>query len=265
MFERLDRVPDDPILGLMAAFRADSDPKKVGSGCRGCFATPRGTLRSLDCVPHRGTVGSGAPDQQDLRGAGRQCSLQPGHGEAGVRVRGHPVFVAERVRSIQGPGGCGALRLGAELVRLRLASPQATVHVSTPTWANHVPLMTGTRIETRTLSVLRTGPGQHQLRRAVPGARSVAGRRCGAAACFLPQPHRRRPVARTMSANWCRCSGVAACCRISTWPTRDWPAEKMRMPLASACSPPSFLSCWWAVSCSKNFGCTANGWGYCMW
>jgi aspartate aminotransferase len=57
----------------------------------------------------------------------------------------HPVFAAERVRSIQGPGGCGALRLGAELVRL--ASPQATVHVSTPTWANHVPLMTGTGLK----------------------------------------------------------------------------------------------------------------------
>ena len=58
---------------------------------------------------------------------------------------GHPVFAAERVRSIQGPGGCGALRLGAELVRL--AAPQATIHVSTPTWANHVPLLTGAGLQ----------------------------------------------------------------------------------------------------------------------
>jgi aspartate aminotransferase len=58
---------------------------------------------------------------------------------------GHAVFTAGRVRSIQGPGGCGALRLGAELVRL--AAPQATVHVSSPTWANHVPLMTGTGLQ----------------------------------------------------------------------------------------------------------------------
>jgi aspartate aminotransferase len=45
------------------------------------------------------------------------------------------------VRTIQAPGGCGALRLGAELIRA--ASPESVVHVSTPTWANHVPLLSG--------------------------------------------------------------------------------------------------------------------------
>src|SRR2546421_6929889 len=32
MFERLERVIPDPILGLMAAFRADPDPRKVDLG-----------------------------------------------------------------------------------------------------------------------------------------------------------------------------------------------------------------------------------------
>src|SRR5262249_2775466 len=44
-------------------------------------------------------------------------------------------------RTIQAPGGCGSLRLGAELIRA--ASPESLVHVSTPTWANHVPLLSG--------------------------------------------------------------------------------------------------------------------------
>ncbi len=44
MFERLDRVPDDPILGLMAAFRADSDPKKVDLGV-GVFRDAAGIPR----------------------------------------------------------------------------------------------------------------------------------------------------------------------------------------------------------------------------
>jgi aspartate aminotransferase len=39
---------------------------------------------------------------------------------------------------LQAPGGCGALRLGAELLR-RLSV--AAIHVSDPTWANHVPLL----------------------------------------------------------------------------------------------------------------------------
>jgi aspartate aminotransferase len=46
---------------------------------------------------------------------------------------------ARRVRTAQTPGGCGALRVGAELIRA--AAPKATVHVSDPTWGNHVPLL----------------------------------------------------------------------------------------------------------------------------
>jgi aspartate aminotransferase len=53
----------------------------------------------------------------------------------------HPALTGGRVRTIQAPGGCGALRLGAELIRA--ASPDSVVHVSTPTWANHIPLLSG--------------------------------------------------------------------------------------------------------------------------
>jgi aromatic-amino-acid transaminase len=44
-----------------------------------------------------------------------------------------------RIAAIQTVGGCGALRVGAEL--LRVAAPDAVIHVSTPTWANHEPLV----------------------------------------------------------------------------------------------------------------------------
>jgi aspartate aminotransferase len=44
-----------------------------------------------------------------------------------------------RTRTVQTPGGCGALRVGAELIRA--AAPTATVHVSDPTWGNHMPLL----------------------------------------------------------------------------------------------------------------------------
>jgi aspartate aminotransferase len=45
----------------------------------------------------------------------------------------------ERTATIQTVGGCGALRIGAELVRA--SHPDAIVHVSDPTWANHEPLL----------------------------------------------------------------------------------------------------------------------------
>jgi aspartate aminotransferase len=45
----------------------------------------------------------------------------------------------ERTATIQTVGGCGALRMGAEL--LHVAAPDSIVHVSDPTWANHEPLL----------------------------------------------------------------------------------------------------------------------------
>ena len=55
-----------------------------------------------------------------------------------------PAHVARRdrrARTAQTPGGCGALRVGAELIRA--AAPDVTVHVSDPTWGNHTPLLGG--------------------------------------------------------------------------------------------------------------------------
>jgi aspartate aminotransferase len=52
-----------------------------------------------------------------------------------------------RARTAQTPGGCGALRVGAELIRAAAAA--TTVHVSDPTWGNHTPLLgsSGLRLE----------------------------------------------------------------------------------------------------------------------
>ena len=53
----------------------------------------------------------------------------------------------QRARTVQTPGGCGALRVSAELIRA--AAPGIRVHVSDPTWGNHTPLLgsSGLRLE----------------------------------------------------------------------------------------------------------------------
>jgi len=51
----------------------------------------------------------------------------------------HVALKDERVRTVMTPGGCGALRVGAEF--LKQCSPEATIWVSDPTWANHIPLL----------------------------------------------------------------------------------------------------------------------------
>ena len=143
MFERLDRLPVDPILGLMAAFRGDTDSRKVDLGV-GVYRDDRGETPVVQAVR--------AAEQAVLS---RQTSKayvapagNPGFNQSMERLvlgNEHPALSSGRVRTIQAPGGCGALRLGAELTRI--ASPQSVVHVSTPTWANHVPLLSGCGLE----------------------------------------------------------------------------------------------------------------------
>lgn len=57
----------------------------------------------------------------------------------------HPALRDQRVQTVQAIGGSGALRLGAELIRLANAS--AAVHISDPTWVNHVPLLAGAGLQ----------------------------------------------------------------------------------------------------------------------
>jgi aspartate aminotransferase len=145
MFERLDQLPADPILGVMAAYRADADPHKVDLGV-GVYRDAHGETPVLDCVrraersmlEHQATKTYVAPaGNASFNSAMERLVFGPDH----------PALKAGRVRTIQGTGGCGALRLGAELIHA--AAPDACVHLSTPTWANHVPLISGARLELR--------------------------------------------------------------------------------------------------------------------
>jgi len=139
MLERLERLATDPILGLMGLFRADTDPRKVDLGV-GVYRDDQGHTPVLSCVRHaEQTVLSRQATKSYVGPAGNI-----GFNQAMARLvlgEEHPALAADRVRSIQAPGGCGALRLGAELIRS--AQPETVVHVSTPTWANHIPLLSG--------------------------------------------------------------------------------------------------------------------------
>ena len=51
----------------------------------------------------------------------------------------------ERIAGLQTPGGCGALRLGFELIAA--VNPEARVFVGTPTWPNHPPIIRSVGLE----------------------------------------------------------------------------------------------------------------------
>ncbi|HET7757751.1 MAG TPA: aminotransferase class I/II-fold pyridoxal phosphate-dependent enzyme, partial [Steroidobacteraceae bacterium] len=143
MFGRLELITPDPILGLMAAFRADPDPRKIDLGV-GVYRDDRGETP----VPAAVHSAEAALLARETTKSYVGPAGNPGFNQEIERLAlgaEHPALAAGRVRTVQSPGGCGALRLGAELIRL--AAPQSVVHVSTPTWANHAPLLSGSGLK----------------------------------------------------------------------------------------------------------------------
>lgn len=137
MFEHLDVLPADPILGLLAEYRADPSPAKLDLGV-GVYKDAQGRTPVMAAVR--------AAELAEVREQETKTYLSPAgnaaFNEAIARLalgEGHPALVSGRAQAMQAPGGCGALRLGAEL--LEAARRDVSIHVSDPTWANHVPLL----------------------------------------------------------------------------------------------------------------------------
>ena len=139
MFEGLQALPQDPILGLMLKFREDNNPDKLDLGV-GVYKDEQGNTPIMVAVH--------SAEQQLLESETTKSYIAPAGSELfNQRSRelvfgeAHPVLLDNRVTSAQTPGGCGALRMAAEFIRG--CSEQSAVWVSTPTWANHIPLLGG--------------------------------------------------------------------------------------------------------------------------
>jgi aspartate aminotransferase len=145
VFQHISRLDPDAILGLMAKFRADSSAQKVDLGV-GVFRDLTGNTPILDCVRRaEQTVLASQLTKSYVSPAGRE-EFNTAVEEL-VLGTSHTARRERRARTVQAPGGCGALRVGAELIRA--AAPSATVYVSDPTWGNHMPLLgsSGLRLE----------------------------------------------------------------------------------------------------------------------
>jgi aspartate aminotransferase len=143
MFERLEPIAVDSILTLMAAYRADPDPGKVDLGI-GIYRDDHGETPVLAAVQRAESALLASQTTKAYVGP----TGNPGFNQAMERLvfgAGHPLLGTGRLRTVQAVGGCGALRLGAEIIRA--ASPGSVVHVPTPTWANHTPLLSGAGLE----------------------------------------------------------------------------------------------------------------------
>jgi aspartate aminotransferase len=137
LFQQLKRLNPDVILGVMAKFRADPSPLKVDLGV-GVYRDLTGNTPVLGCVRRaEQAVVAAQTTKSYVAAAGREEFNS--FVEEMVLGQAHAVRRERRARTVQTPGGCGALRVGAELIRA--SAPGVTVHISDPTWGNHPPLL----------------------------------------------------------------------------------------------------------------------------
>ncbi len=137
MFESLKPVAGDPILGLMAAFRADDRNQKIDLGV-GVYQDDSGRTPVMKSVKLA---------EAQLMELENTKAYQGIAGDAGYNQlmmallfgADHSILKSDRLVTLQAPGGSGSLRVGAEVVQR--ARPNAKLWVGVPTWPNHIPLM----------------------------------------------------------------------------------------------------------------------------
>jgi len=137
MFETLNALNPDPILGLMAAYRQDPNPQRVDLAV-GVYKDEAGNTPILDCVKRADELHRAAETTKTYVGPPGDPDFDAGI-EKLIFGAEHPTLKTGLVRTVQTPGGCGALRIAAELINR--AKPGAVIWVPDPTWANHVPLL----------------------------------------------------------------------------------------------------------------------------
>jgi aspartate aminotransferase len=249
MFERLEPITADPILGLMAACRADPDPRKVDLGV-GVYRDDRGDTPVLAAVRQAEAALIAAQATKTYVGPAGNAGFNQLM-ERMVLGAEHPLLSSGRVRSVQTPGGCGALRLGAELIRL--ASPDSVVHVSTPTWANHVPLLSGAGLKLESYPYYDPATGGVQF-----GPMMAALERVPARAVVLLHASCHNPTGADLSQEQWR-ELLALVKRRQLLPFMDMAYQGLGEGLEDDafgirlfCAELPEVLC--AVSCSKNFG-----------
>jgi len=136
MFKHLSAVPPDPILGILTAYAADSNPRKMDLGI-GVYRDETGNTPMLKCVVEAEKTLIATQTTKSYLGPPGVVGFNSTMSEL-IFGRDSDTITRGRVRTVQTPGGTAALRVGADLIKH--ARPESGIWASDPTWANHLAL-----------------------------------------------------------------------------------------------------------------------------
>ena len=136
----LEPAKSDSLLALIELANADPRPEKIDVGV-GVYRDSAGHTPILRVIKEA---------ERRLWETQESKSYLGGRGDKRFAELLRPILLGEhasddRIAGLQTPGGCGALTLGFRLVKA--ANPKARVFIGTPTWPNHVPIVSGAELE----------------------------------------------------------------------------------------------------------------------
>ena len=134
MFEDLHARPIDPLLDIIRQFREDTRANKIDLGV-GVFQDESGRTPILNTVKKAEAHLLETQDTKTYLGADGDREFAEA---VAALVLGDDLAGRSNRITLQAPGGTGALRLGAELIRH--AKPDAQIWLGRPTWPNHEPI-----------------------------------------------------------------------------------------------------------------------------
>jgi len=143
MFESLTPFPEDPILKLMGELKNDPRENKIDLGV-GVYRNEQGDTPVLKAVKIAESRILESEQTKSYVGPAGNMGFNQAM-SALILGENHTAIAEQRVRTIQTPGGCGALKALADLIGR--AKPGAKVFVSQPTWANHEAIFEGSGLE----------------------------------------------------------------------------------------------------------------------
>ena len=143
LLSQLPALPSDPLLGLSIAYRQDKNPDKVDLGV-GIYKDAGGHTPVMAAVLKAQALWA---EREDTKAYAPPAGFE-GFNQSMLNLvlgEDHPAVKDGRAVSVQTPGGCGALRISAGM--LKRCQGNVRVWVSTPTWANHIPLLSSSGLE----------------------------------------------------------------------------------------------------------------------
>ena len=148
----LPPVQSDSLLALIAMCDADPRPDKIDVGV-GVFRDGGGNTPILQVIKEA---------EQRLVDTQVTKAYLGSAGDKSFTELLRPIVLGphaddDRIAGLQTPGGCGALRLGFEL--LATVNRQARVHVGAPTWPNHPPIIKAAGLEVAEYPYYERGQG----------------------------------------------------------------------------------------------------------